>query len=208
MINGLLNNHTLIKDDDLPDVKTFKRILSDELKTHVKLSNSDTLHSIPIMCSSVDPRYSSLNFSSTEQRGIVCDNAVEFVESLLEQGETTRNDTEEPQSKRPKRKSAMQFLLTNNIEDDQEDENPRTVRDEIEKFMEQRDLHPDSDPLFWWKENNKQFPKLALCARKLLCIQVTSVPAERVFSVAGSIVTKKRAILNPENVDMLIFLIK
>ena len=103
------------------------------------------------MCSLVDPRYSSLNFLSTEQRGIVCDNAVELVESLLEQGETTRNDTEEPQSKRPKRKSAMQFLLTGNIEDDQEEENPRTVRDEIEKFMEQRDLHPNSDPLLWWK---------------------------------------------------------
>ena len=58
-------------------------------------------------------------------------------------------------------------------------------------MMEQQDLHPDSDPLLWWKENNKQFPKLALYARKLLCIQAASLPSERAFSAAGSIVTQK-----------------
>ena len=41
-----------------------------------------------------------------------------------------------------------------------------------------------------------------------LAIPATSVPAERIFSTAGHIVNEKRNCLNPETVDMLIFLNK
>ncbi len=41
-----------------------------------------------------------------------------------------------------------------------------------------------------------------------MCIPATSVPSERIFSTSGNIVTKLRASLKPENVDMLVFLHK
>ena len=60
----------------------------------------------------------------------------------------------------------------------------------------------------WWKVNGHRFPLLARLSRKYLAITATSTPAERVFSVAGLIVSRLRASLSPEHVDMLVFLNK
>ena len=53
------------------------------------------------------------------------------------------------------------------------------------------------------KETKEDIHKMA---RKYLDLPATSTPSERVFSIAGSIVNKKRACLLPENVNMLVFL--
>ena len=50
------------------------------------------------------------------------------------------------------------------------------------------------------------FPHLALLAKKYLCIPSSSVPCERIFSVTGHLVSRRRAALSAENVNMLVFL--
>ena len=52
------------------------------------------------------------------------------------------------------------------------------------------------------------YPRLAKLARKYLCICGTSYFSERLFSVAGNIVTAKRSLLKPHKVHMLVFLAK
>ncbi|MBN3270805.1 ZBED1 protein, partial [Polyodon spathula] len=51
-----------------------------------------------------------------------------------------------------------------------------------------------------------KYPHLAQLAKKYLCVPGTSVSSERVFSTARNIVNKKRAALDPEQVDRLVFL--
>ena len=71
------------------------------------------------------------------------------------------------------------------------------VEKEVTKF--QADDSMDShDPLLWWKSNESRYQTVARLAKQILCIQPTSVPAERLFSAAGSIVTRKRASLHPK----------
>ena len=53
-----------------------------------------------------------------------------------------------------------------------------------------------------------KFPNLAQLAKAVIGIPATSTPSERLFSTAGNIVTKKRSCLNPENVDVILFLNK
>ena len=66
----------------------------------------------------------------------------------------------------------------------------------------------DQDPLIWWKEHEIKFPSLASLAKKYLVPQATSVPAERLFSTAGNILTKKRNKLSPDHLNKLIFINK
>ena len=61
------------------------------------------------------------------------------------------------------------------------------------------------NPLIWWRDNEKYFPRLSQLARKYLCVPAISVPSERAFSVAGHVVNERRSSLLPE-INMLVFL--
>ena len=64
----------------------------------------------------------------------------------------------------------------------------------------------EADPLAWWRHNCKVFPLLSKLARKYLSVCATSSPSERLFSSSGHIVNSLRGNLNPEKVNMLVFL--
>eukprot|EP01121_Diplochlamys_sp_Union-15-3_P007159 TRINITY_DN1798_c0_g2_i4.p2 TRINITY_DN1798_c0_g2~~TRINITY_DN1798_c0_g2_i4.p2 ORF type:complete len:127 (+),score=13.06 TRINITY_DN1798_c0_g2_i4:601-981(+) len=50
--------------------------------------------------------------------------------------------------------------------------------------------------LNWWKENQTCFPNLALMTQDYLAIPATSVPCERLFSVAGTVCHRRRTRLD------------
>jgi len=64
----------------------------------------------------------------------------------------------------------------------------------------------DIDALQWWAVNESAYPQTAAVARQYLSVQMTSVLSERQFSTAGRLVSKLRSRLDPELMDMLIFL--
>ncbi len=76
---------------------------------------------------------------------------------------------------------------------------------EISSYLDMASIEMDADPLDWWKVEHSHFPHLAQLARKYLCVCGTSVPSERMFSLAGHI-TNGRSRLLPENVNKLVFL--
>ena len=63
-----------------------------------------------------------------------------------------------------------------------------------------------NNPLDWWRVHHCKYPNLWRLASCILAIPATSAPSERVFSVAGNIVNKKRVRLKTDKVDLLIFL--
>ena len=84
----------------------------------------------------------------------------------------------------------------------------RKVEVEISRYLDLPVVEMDSDPLQWWKHEEKRLPVLAVLAKKYLCICGTSVPSERLFSKSGFIVDAFRSHLLPEKVNMLTFLAK
>ena len=56
--------------------------------------------------------------------------------------------------------------------------------------------------------NGSHFSHLEPLARRYLAIPATSTPLERVFSVAGIVVDRRRSALTPEMIDTLMFLNK
>ena len=66
-------------------------------------------------------------------------------------------------------------------------------------------LPTDSNPLSWWKTSGSKYSHIAQLARHHLSILGTAFRAERIFSMAGIIINKKRSALDSENVDCLVF---
>ena len=62
------------------------------------------------------------------------------------------------------------------------------------------------DVLEYWRINEHQFPLLSKVVKKYFCVQATSCSSERTFSTGGNIVTPKRNKLDPENVNLLVYL--
>ena len=60
------------------------------------------------------------------------------------------------------------------------------------------------DQLEWAKHHETQFPLLAKLVKVVFPVPAASSKSERVFSVAGNVVTPKRANLNPEKVEDLV----
>lgn len=78
---------------------------------------------------------------------------------------------------------------------------------EVERYFTEAPLPLTcKNPLTWWEMRTTQYIHLSSLAKKILCIPATSVPSERVFSVAGNIINEKRSRLKPDNVNKLIFL--
>ena len=79
---------------------------------------------------------------------------------------------------------------------------------EARKYFKEPVLARLQDPLLWWKENEQYYELIAKIAKKYRCIPGTSVPAERVFSKAGELVSMRYNRLKPKNVNMFLFLNK
>ena len=63
------------------------------------------------------------------------------------------------------------------------------------------DAPSDIDQLNWWKNHQEALPLLAFLVRVVFAILVASSKSERVFSVAGNVITLKRALFAPEKVE-------
>ena len=82
------------------------------------------------------------------------------------------------------------------------------VRSELTKYMASDQLSLKQDPLALWKMQRLVNPTLSILADEFLAAPATSVPSERVVSVAGYTLNKQRSSLASKNVDELIFLNK
>ena len=171
------------------------------------MSSINTTKCLPFLCSAIDPRYSNLAFLTKQQKEIAQNEVLEQAELMKPDVELSQlTEGKEPPPKRKQKATAMDVFL---LGTSSESELPiSTMKEEVKCFFDEPPIDYNSDPLKWWKENEKRFPKLSSLAKTLLCIPATSVPSERIFSIAGNIVTKKICSLNPENVDMLIFMNK
>lgn len=109
-------------------------------------------------------------------------------------------------------------LLSESESEEEEVEEKEPLKEELDKYLQlqvswpvkkaNEEKTPRPDRSNWWKQNHKDFPILSKLARRFLAIPASSVPAERVFSVGGTLVSKKRSRLTPGHVEMLLFLNK
>lgn len=117
-----------------------------------------------------------------------------------------------------RKRSVLEELFDDDSnEDDDEviitnDEAPPCAEDqahlEVEHFKAFHGQKLDANPLQFYREHQGKFPTITQLALKTLCIPGSSVPSERIFSLAGNTISQERVRIDPEKADMLIFLPK
>jgi len=81
-------------------------------------------------------------------------------------------------------------------------------RSQLDTYLDEPTLDFDyseqMDVLDWWKNNSQRFSDLALIARDLLSILITTVASESAFNIGSRILNKYRNRVFPENVEAII----
>ncbi|XP_063762122.1 E3 SUMO-protein ligase ZBED1-like [Eleginops maclovinus] len=169
---------------------------------------------VAIIAAALDPRFRRLKFLSPED-ALKVQVQIQALIIDIKRAKQQLQTIEQEHSASPQRKntSMLDILLGSDSEGEgtedigQEDSaEGESVRNEVLLYFGESCIPRDTSPLQWWKENAGRFPNLAVLAKSYLSVPATSTPSERLFSDAGNIVTKKRASLTPDHVDMLTFL--
>src|SRR6266498_219526 len=153
-----------------------------------------------LIASFLDLRFKDLTFVTTSQRREVHTHFKNLI-SKNQQNQQPENFLESSSSSTSK--SSALLLLFGNTQIVKP-----TNKSELDKYLELPavSIFENYDPLEWWKVNQNLYPTLAHQARIYLAIPSTSVPCERLFSVAGNTITDRRNRLVPSTVYNLLFL--
>lgn len=204
----LLNNSLLKQcEDDTDLVASMKKIVQDDINSRYTDSEIVTLLRL---ASLLDPRFKSkyLEESSLEVVKDTIISEISALRSLQEQPSLPFPNPEEPAKKR--KTTLASFFKDNEVE--QEDETrpllspEQKVQKELGTYLSTPRIDMEVEPLAWWRHNCNVFPLLSTLAKKYLSVCATSSPSERLFSSSGHIVNSLRGNLNPEKVNMLVFL--
>jgi len=77
---------------------------------------------------------------------------------------------------------------------------------EVDKYLNEPLISRAENPLVWWAERKKVYPRLYTLVKRRLCIMATSVPCERIFSKAGQVVSERRSQLSTSKISQILFL--
>ncbi|GKA05695.1 zinc finger BED domain-containing protein RICESLEEPER 2-like protein [Tanacetum coccineum] len=79
-------------------------------------------------------------------------------------------------------------------------------KSQLDQYLDEPKLDKNQkiDILQFWKENQVRYPELAIMARDVLSIPVTTVASESTFSIGGWIISKYRSSLCLSNVEALL----
>ena len=207
-------------EDDTDLTETIKqRVLNYLLRKYDDADIDELLN----VCTYLDPRFKVSYIDDEVNIALVKDRlAREGVEMIEDQDKTPEStissqtateasgNAEQTPSSNKKRK--LSSWLKEATETQLSASTPQTpeqqVKKEMEEYVKLPLLDAELDPLQWWKVHMIVLPTMAKLARKYLAVCASSSPSERIFSCSGNIVSKKRTLLKPDKVNMLVFLAK
>ncbi|GAA6072001.1 myosin heavy chain, skeletal muscle-like isoform X2 [Tachysurus ichikawai] len=176
-------------------VARFKTAFKKDLAERQAVMNNEWLK----ISSALDPRFKDLKCLARGEREQVWSS----LEKILQVAEPS---THTPQSSEEHEPAKRRRILLLGSESDSESEEENHVSNALQNYRAQPTIEMDKCPLEWWSVNAEAHIKLSSSARKYLATPATTVPCERLFSLAGNIVQKKRASLNSKNVNKLVCL--
>ena len=170
------------------------------------------------IASLLDPRFKTLAHLSEDFQEKTFDSLKEAIMQLIDSSSTSSQKPAEvdlPGSAvtppKKTKSNPLQKLLSNKFQSTISSGFSSTaathdeiITSEISHYKAEKPVKLNENILLWWKARKDTYPNLSEVAR-YLGIVATSVPSERLFSVAGNTVNTKHAALDPSNVNKLVF---
>uniref|UniRef100_A0A8C1L2T9 Uncharacterized protein n=1 Tax=Cyprinus carpio TaxID=7962 RepID=A0A8C1L2T9_CYPCA len=176
-------------DDDPGYVLRFKAAFTSDLSKRKQSTNLQWLK----VATALDPRFKDLKCLPRSERE-------EVWKLIKEESAQQPEPRREPEPGPPKKK--MHFLLA--AASDSDDEEDPASDTSVDRYRGEPSISIDDCPLEWWSGHARAYPTLAPLAQKYLATPATTVPCERLFSLSGHILQKKRAALSTANVTRLV----
>eukprot|EP00105_Crassostrea_gigas_P035346 XP_019919494.1 PREDICTED: uncharacterized protein LOC109617585 [Crassostrea gigas] len=210
-VSGNTTDNAANMGEDSIVLVSFKEAVTKDLSSRFPKSDHDLATHHAVLTCALDPRYKSLKFMTDEQRNLVKSNIEKFDTQTehvpVEPPVVVKSENTDNAESNKAEVNAMSFLLGDLVDlTGEEVDAEKSLVQEYEMFVRETAVKGNADPLDWWKNKADSYKKLAPIAKFFLCIPGTFVPSERVFSDTGNIVTKKRASLDPDTVNQLVFL--
>ncbi|KAE8278058.1 hypothetical protein D5F01_LYC23873 [Larimichthys crocea] len=147
------------------------------------------------VATALDPRFKDLKSLHKNER----DEVWTWIEEMLRQSEAGLAPPQ-PTEDEPAAKKSFLLLCSSDSDSDKEELGP------LARYKAEPCIRMHECPLEWWAAHAGAYGQLSSLARKYLATPATSVPCERLFSLAGNIIQKKRAALHSDNVNKLVCL--
>jgi zinc finger BED domain-containing protein 1 (E3 SUMO-protein ligase ZBED1) len=160
-----------------------------------RFSKLFTESSLALKAAAIHPLYGSLPWVSEEVKDAVW-------EGLLEEALLFHQPPQNPSVLRPIIPPEMVKISLQGLRAFFTQNEKKLAATATEKNMTAIDF-----ALFWWKTvGSISYPHLTDLAKALLAIPATSVPSERVFSIAGWLFSQRRRNMTAENLEDFIFI--
>ena len=201
VLSVLLKHHLAVHENDVKDVVDLKNMIARGIK--IRFSDPDLVE-VMNLSTALDPRFKLLKHLPSSDRPKVWSGILAAMQAIQQARIVSDSSSPEPAAKR--QKSDFFDVSDSSSTDGSEVGIQTALEHELLQYQAMKEISRTDNPLEFWKVNEHKFNMLAVLARQFHCLCATSVPAERLFSKAGMIVTQKRASLAPKTVDCLCFL--
>ncbi|KAK7164986.1 hypothetical protein R3I94_003387 [Phoxinus phoxinus] len=182
-----------VTEDDPAYVVRFKDAFKEDLTKRKENTNIAWLK----IASALDPRFKNLKCIPKAERAEVW----ETLDKMLKEEELSPRSSDA--GSEPQKKKIGLLVMGSDTESDDE---TSLESSPLARYRAEPSISLEQCPLQWWSAHSRSHDKLATIALKYLPTPASTVPCERLFSLAGHIVHKKRAALAPENVNKLVCL--
>lgn len=199
-----------IGGDDNTDDKVINTVKNEIIKQiERRFGHIEDNHLIAISCL-LDPRFKNIHFQDAR----ACAKAISLLRRFITTTPSSSIISSEPDSDSSVETSydfwshhkKLAHTKKQNKNDCSSSSFQSKTKDEISYYLSAQVSPLSLEPLKQWEDMKVVFPKLYKLAREYLSIPATSVPSERLFSKAGSTITKIRNRLSPKRLDKLLFL--
>lgn len=180
----------------------FKAKILNEINKRFR--NTEKVHILAIS-TILDPRFKKIHFTDAQ----ACAKAISDISELLKSTTSLTTAPTASTSQGANTPSAVSNIWKFHkelVSQSSQSEPKERMDDILKQYLREPLVEKEVNPILYWTTRKSIWPDLSDLALRYLSVVATSVPSERLFSLAGHTLSESRNRLNPQRLSKLLFL--